>query len=233
MFALAQFKSNPASATPQNYSTFLNENFGSLAPLVEQQYPLSAYASLQYPVFTAIAEVIAAYSYKCTAYRGLNNAAARGIPVWTYIFFHESSCAWYPGIKQNQVNVVGPTHTSDIPFTLGQTVNLPAPNGGCNMTDQEQALSAFLVKAWTSLAAHQRPTKRAALWPRYHNAEKSLGVNLVDSAIPGYVNYTACEFWGEINRKQFETVYGPQPAGGNAFSSLIHGMQRIFRGSEL
>lgn len=233
MFALAQFKSNPASATPQNYSTFLNENFGSLAPLVEQKYPLSAYASVQYPVFTAISEVIAGYSYKCTAYRGLNNAAARGIPVWTYIFFHESSCAWYSGIKQNQVNVVGPTHTSDIPFTLGQTVNLPAPDGGCNMTDQEQALSAFLVKAWTSLAAHQRPTRRAALWPSYRNAEKSLGVNLVDAANPGYVNYTACEFWGEINRKQFETVYGPQPAGGNAFSSLIHGMQRIFRGSEL
>lgn len=77
---------------------------------------------------------------------------------------------------------MGGTHTADIPFVLGNTVNLLAPNGDCDMTHDEKELSAFMNKARTFMAENQRPTSNAARWPTNGDAQKSLGVNIVESA---------------------------------------------------
>lgn len=96
MFAFFQFAYAPeglASATARDYQTFLEEIFGSFAPLVEHHSPLSTFNLTQIPVFFAVSEVISAYSYNCPAHRGLNTAAKKGLPAWTSLFAHTSKCS--------------------------------------------------------------------------------------------------------------------------------------------
>jgi hypothetical protein len=129
----------------------------------------------------------------------LNTATANGIPAWTYFFNHIPKCTWLPAVPQEAVSLVGATHTAEIPFVFGNTVNLPGPNGTCDMTEQEQAISAFLSEAWTSMADIQKPTSDAAEWPAYGNAQNSLGINITNITTAGYIDYTVCKLWDGIN----------------------------------
>ena len=204
LFALAQYASAPefaASATAKDYETFLNENFGSAAPLIEHYYPLSIFNSTPYPPFFAIAQVLTDATYFCSAHRGLNVAAANGVPVWTYFFNHNPKCSWLQAVSQQAVDIVGATHTAEIPFVFGTTVNLPAPNGTCEMTEQEKAISTFLREAWTSMADIQEPTSDSAQWPAYGNAQTSLGINVTNVTTAGYLDYTVCKLWDGLNEK--------------------------------
>jgi hypothetical protein len=211
-----------ASATAKDYETFLNENFGSVAPLVGHYYPLSAFNSTPYPPFFAIAQVLTDATYFCSAYRGLNTAAANGVPAWTYFFNHNPKCTWLPAVPQDAVPLIGATHTAEIPFVFGNTVNLPAPNGTCDMTEQEIAISAFLSEAWTSMADTQKPTSDAAKWPAYGNAQKSLGINITNFTTAGYVDYSVCKLWDGINKM---AVAAASNGTGNGTGSNSTGAQ--------
>ena len=222
LFTLLQFSTDgPPAATASDYSTFLSQNFGPQASLVEEYYPLSAFNSTPFPPFYAISTVLSYAGYICPAYRGLNTAAANGVPVWAYLWDHTPNCTWFNALPQDAVPLVGPTHTSEIPFVFGNTVNLPAPNGTCNMTQQEVAISAFLVEAWTSMAANQMPTSNATLWPEYGSAQQSLGITVVNSTIPGYINFTACALWDEIAQLQ-EAAYNASSNATTTPSSPTH-----------
>jgi hypothetical protein len=190
--------------------------------MIEHYYPLSAFNSTPYPPFFAIAQVLTDATFFCSAYRGLNTAAANGVPAWTYFFNHNPKCSWLPIVPQEAVPLVGATHTAEIPFVFGNTVNLPAPNGTCDMTEQEKAISAFLSEAWTSMADIQKPTSDAAQWPAYGNAQKSLGINVTNFTTAGYIDYTVCKLWDGINEM---AVAAASSGTGNGTGSNSTGAQ--------
>jgi hypothetical protein len=155
-----------------------------------------------------MAQVLTDATYFCSAYRGLNTAVANGVPAWTYLFNHTPKCTWLPDVPQEAIPLVGATHTAEIPFVFGNTINLPSPNGTCDMTEQEVAISTFLSEAWTSMADTQKPTSDAAEWPAYGNAQKSLGINITNSTTAGYIDYSVCKLWDGINKMAIAAVSG-------------------------
>ncbi|KAI9755526.1 MAG: hypothetical protein M4579_004252 [Chaenotheca gracillima] len=229
LFALAQYADapkGPASATAKDYTTFLTENFGAAAPLIEQNYPLTAFNASPFPALTAIGEVLTESSYRCSAYRGANRAAAKGIPVWTYVFAHSPKCQWSPSIPPEALPLVGATHTSEIPFTLGNTKNLPQPDGNCTMSSDEMAIAAFMNGAWTSFAGTQKPTADSADWPAYGGPQNTDGVTFVNSTVVGKIDYSSCQLWDAIDAMQVAAANngsyagsGTNATGGNATSS--------------
>lgn len=180
--------------TAENYTTFLRDNFGPAASLVQEHYPLSAFNSSPYPAFFAIATQLGDASYKCPAYRGLNRAVEKHIPVWTYLFDHGPSCLWLQDVPQEALALVGATHTAEIPFVFGNLVQLPAPNGGCNFTQEEDAIREFMVRAWTAMASSGNPSSGDG------GASQSLGMNFGNSVAAGSVDYTVCELWDQVNQ---------------------------------
>jgi carboxylesterase type B len=185
--------------------------------MIEDRYPVSAFNSTPWPAFYAISAVLGDVGFVCPAYRGLNTASANGVSVWAYNFAHTPSCSWLQDLPQDALKVVGATHTAEIQFVFGDTTNLPPPNGTCNMTQEEVGISAFMIEAWTSMAANQKPTLNNSLWPAYGNSNESLGINIVDSVAPGYINYTSCQFWDQVAKMLEAAAYNASSSsGGNS-----------------
>jgi para-nitrobenzyl esterase len=203
LFAFLQFVKAPkslGSANASDYHTFLTENFGPAASLIEHNYPVSAFNSTSMPAFYAISAVLGEANYICTARRALNTTSAAGVPVWAYNFAHVPNCSWLPGVPQNVVPLLGPTHTAEIPFVFGHTVQHPTSNSSCNMTQAERTISRFMMDAWTSMAVNQKPTMNSSYWPPYKDAKQSLGMNIVNASVPGYIDYASCALWDEVNQ---------------------------------
>lgn len=201
LFALGEFKSSggPGNVSESDFKIFLNENFGPAAASIQEAYPISAFNSTPFPAFYAISKVLGDSAFFCPSYRGLNTAAAKHVPVWTYLFAHDSHCGWIPQESQGTVELLGATHTAEIPFMLGMESDLPTPNGSCQMTPIEKDISGFMNHAWTAMAAHQSPTNDNDSWPAYQSSESSLGINILNATAPGYVNYTVCKLWDAID----------------------------------
>ncbi|KAI1618517.1 hypothetical protein EDD36DRAFT_34043 [Exophiala viscosa] len=98
------------------------------------------------------------------------------------------------------------------------TRNLPLPNGTCDMNATKVPVSSFMLEAWTSMAAIQRPTMNSSLWPEYQGANASYGIVIDNAAIPDVLNYTRCELWDQINAFQRELAYNGTLLGANATS---------------
>lgn len=200
-----------------DYDLFLTTNFGSsLTPKIKEYYPISLFNSTPFPALYAISVVLADSTYFCPAYRGLNKAASNGIPVYAYLFDHYPTCSWYQSLPQEAVQIVGPAHTAELPFVFGDTHNLPLPNGTCNMTTAEMAISSFLNNAWTSMASIQRPTADPKDWPAYQGPNNTLGITILNSTIPGPINYTRCELWDNIDQFQEQLALQGTLLGTNA-----------------
>ena len=105
------------------------------------------------------------------------------------------SCPWYnnfpyePTIRQ----LLGSTHTAEIPFIFGEVDNLPLPAGNCSFTSSEKAISMFMKGAWTSFSATGNP---ATSWPRWNG---SAGINIGQTIQAGTVDYSSCQLWDEVD----------------------------------
>lgn len=162
-------------------------------------YPLSLFTNVtQYPVVAAISTVITDAAYRCPAYRGLIRAAEKGVPAYSYIFSHTPTCSWVSGLPQKYVQLLGPTHSAEIPFVFGSLTDLPAPNGTCNATAQERKISSKLVSAWTAMAEKGNPSTGSLQWPVYRNGS-SLGLNIVNDTTVEHLDYSVCQLWDEVN----------------------------------
>ena len=188
-----------ADISEADYNTFLSVSFGngSLAAAVKKFYPWSAFDPYPLQGLTAMSIVYTEASYKCPAYRGLKKAVAKGVDAWAYINNHTNSCPWLEGIPDTQqiLDIYGPTHTGEIPFVFGQTRNLPRPNGNCTFNEAEISISEFMLGAWTSMAAVGQPAN-SSKWPVW-TPERSEGITIQDDVVPGFLNFTECEFLGK------------------------------------
>lgn len=218
LFAIGEFLSGSSIVVnSSDYDLFLTSNFGSsLTPKIQEYYPLSLFNSTPFPAFYAISTVMADAAYTCPAYRGLNQAVSNGVSAYAYFFTHSPTCSWYQSLPQAAVQILGATHTAEIPFVLGNTHHLPLPNGTCNMTTSEITISSFLTNAWTSMAAIQKPTTDPKDWPAYQGPNNTFGVTILNSTVAGVINYTRCELWDQINQFQRQLASQGTLLGGNA-----------------
>ena len=191
-----------------DYDRFLNENFLSAAPLVKTRYPLLDPSK----TFQTMSDIIAGAGFRCPAARGARLASSKNIPVWTYSFNHTPSCGWYPDITNNplELKILGPAHSAEIPFAFGITENLPPPDGDCDFNTREKQLSMQMSAAWTSMATNGTPGNGTD-WPIFAR-NQSLGVNIQDEIVPGYVGYSICNFWDNVNDILTEEVLGSATA---------------------
>jgi Carboxylesterase family len=192
---------NPTTITGADHMTFLENNFGQLASSVNKIYPVALFNSTPYPAYYAISAVITDAAYFCPARCALKATIKVGKPVWTYRSANSLTCGWEPNIGGIALELLGPTHSSEIPLVFSQLTQLPLPNGTCSLDAQEVEISKALVSAWTSMATAGNPGAGAGIlggpWPQY-NANESNGLLVSNVSSVGYVNYTVCDFWDKI-----------------------------------
>lgn len=199
LFVLGLYQLSVENISEADYDHFLSVSVGPLADTVKKLYPWSAFEAYSpFQGLWAMTTVYTEVSYKCPAQRGLRLAAAKGIDAWAYSFNHTNSCPWLIGQPSNpkELVVYGPTHTGEIPYLFGQTKDLPRPDGTCNFTTAEDAISDFMINAWTSMAEYGKPGN-SSVWPAWTPA-KSQGITIYEGVSPGFLNMTECEFWDNI-----------------------------------
>ncbi|KAK6541863.1 hypothetical protein TWF694_007641 [Orbilia ellipsospora] len=192
---------NPENTTDSSFDDFLQSEFGPLTAQINAQYPDSQFRSNPNPGFARASQILTDYAFKCPAYRGLLKAAEKGIPAWTYIFGHQPSCSLVPGLTQEILDFLGPTHGYDVPFFFGFTSGLPLPNGTCNDTPLEKNISSILVDGFTALADTGNLSTTDFNWPTFTNTSYQglyMGPNSTEITSLAS-NYSICEFWNQIN----------------------------------
>ncbi|CRG88266.1 alpha-esterase [Talaromyces islandicus] len=220
IFATQWATSRGNTPSPSAYKDFLRKTFGPAASLVGKYYPLSLFEAAvngssllsgaaalginatEVAVIAAMATVVTDQTYKCSAYHGAAQATSKNIPAWTYEFTHNSTCMWLDTIPQKYVSLFAATHTAEIPFVFGNLDNSFLPNGTCNSTASEYALSTQMRSLWTAMADQADPSTDEINWPRFQTTAKNLttpGLIFGKSAAPGIVDYTGCELWSEVN----------------------------------
>lgn len=182
-----------ASLDQTDYDQTLVSNFGSQAAIVNATYPVLRYTNTELPVFYAIDDIYTLSVIHCPAFNALTSRA-NAAPVYSFVFNHTVTCPWVPFIGLDAVELLGPTHTSELPFVFGQVRQLPFGTGSCNLTDEEIALSAYVQAAWTSMAEAGNPGPD---WDKFRESS-TLGVVLNDVPVPGVVDYSECKFWEEL-----------------------------------
>jgi hypothetical protein len=123
------------------------------------------------------------------------------------------------------LQLLDPTHTSEIPLTFRQLTNLPIPNGTCSLDAQEVQISDVLTAAWSSMGVSGTPGAGAGIlggpWPQY-NSTASLGLLITNKTSVGVVNYTLCDFWDQIAAAEVNITMTPtsnSPSASNSSSS--------------
>ncbi len=96
-------------------------------------------------------------------------------------------------MPQASLGLLGATHTADLPFVFGVFDNFPG-GGNCTLNATEQALSGFVQRAWTHMAASSNPGDG---WPLF-SANDSQGMIFGNEAKVGKVDYSVCDFWDKI-----------------------------------
>lgn len=193
LFVYVSYGNATASLNQTDYDQILVSNFGSQAATVNSTYPVSRYSNTEQPVFYAIDDVYTSSVIHCPAFNALTSRANTA-PVYTFLFNHTVTCPWLPFIAPNAVELLGPTHTSELAFVFGQVSQLPFGTGSCNLTDEEVDLSAYMQAAWTNMAEAGNPGPD---WAEFMESS-TLGVVFSDASVPGVVDYSECAFWEEL-----------------------------------
>jgi para-nitrobenzyl esterase len=195
--------------TEANYTSFIASNFGPYASLVEKYYPISKFANIssaQLAPYLAMRTIWTHASYTCSAYRGLVKAREKGIPAYAFLWDVSPSCPWQSQLgalaQQNPkiMQLLGATHTSEIPYIFRNMDHLPAPNGTCAFSTTEKKIGDQMASAWTAMANFQSP--RSPLlpesWPQFES-NRTEGMMVSNDGISfGIIDYSPCELWNEI-----------------------------------
>lgn len=202
LYILAAYGSQLLALSAADYDDFLAHNFGPYAPLVNQTYPLALFNATPYPAYEAISTVFTHARLRCFGRMGavLSSSGENGVGAYAYSFNHAPSCDWEEAIPDKEVllELLGATHSAEVPFVFGHTRGLPAPSGNCNLTGAEVAMSEWMVDAWTSMARKGEP---GGGWPAYEDDGERSGVNFGDEAVVGEIDYSMCDFWDPLWEK--------------------------------
>lgn len=151
-------------------------------------------------------------------------ATEKGVPAWAYLSNHTLSCPWVSVVKnESEVEILGPTHTSEIPLVFGNLNNLPLPNGTYNLNPAESDTSDYLMSAWTSMADKGNPNannggKNIPEWPVFdYEPTKSPGIMIQDDGIAvANINYTSCQIWNTLYKQSLGNSTNGTAGYGNS-----------------
>lgn len=125
------------------------------------------------------------------------------VPTFAYTFNHTPSCPWIwfegsPFPNSAESSYFGSTHTSELPFVLGNLIDQPFGNGTCNATSPEYALSTSLQALWTSMARSSDPGVGSNFsWPTFDSCSGQ-GLYVENDLSIRPLDFSECEFWDEI-----------------------------------
>ncbi|KAK6529504.1 hypothetical protein TWF281_008677 [Arthrobotrys megalospora] len=199
---------DPTSIDEEGFNEFLLGEFGPLSDEVNSKYPISDFEGLPMPGFSRASQIITDYAWKCPAYRGLTKTAERGVPAWTYIFDHVSTCPLAEGLPSFVLELMGPTHGFDIPYSFAHTEGLPIPGGNCSYNDEERRTSDIIVQAWNSLAINGNASTDQFEWSTFTN-ESYMGLYIGQNSTEVKSlasDYSICGFWNQINALLLEAA---------------------------
>jgi len=209
LFVLAGY-ADDFPPTQDNYTTFVESNFGALAPTVKAAYPISKFANISGPAlapYFAMTAIWTHSSYTCSAYRGLVKAAQKGIPSFAYLWDTAPTCPWSAqfGNSSNNTEILkllGATHASEIPYVFRNTNKLPMPSGTCSLTAGERGISNAIASAWTAMAEKQNPNSGQVpmTWPTFDtNKTEGFFSSNVDGVVIDEIDYSFCTLWDKVN----------------------------------
>jgi hypothetical protein len=222
-WAVEWAKAGGQPPTAALYKDFLRKNFGNAATLVGKTYLPSlfrskaetfvaeagsmiseiGYNTTSLSILLAMTTVITDSTYRCPAWYGAAQATRNNIPAWAYEFSHSPTCPWLYTLTSDEVEYFGGAHTAELPFVFGNLDNSYLPNGTCNSTSAEWRLGGQMMDLWTAMAENAKPSTDDITWPHFQNQGTNLstpGLNFVDSASPGVIDYNGCELWVEVNK---------------------------------
>lgn len=208
---VATLYNTPSNLSSSEYTTELQDNFGNYANQVSQLYPLEQYNATGFAPFYALSQIVTDAGFKCSSRRALNLTNAANVPAYTYFNSHVPTCSWEQNIAAQELQVLGATHSSELPLVFSQTSSLPPTNGTCSLNEQEVAISNTLTTGWTSMAETGNP---GASWPKF-NVSKGLGLLIVNETAFGPINYTICDIWDKVAAMQLANATMTQPAPAN------------------
>ena len=205
LFAISSF-SNPLNVTYFDYVNYLNVTFGTnLVSSILSVYPISMFNSTLAPALYAISAVISDVEYICPTRRALTSSLPSQLGTFAYLWNHVPSCSWLQALSAAAVRLVGATHTSELAFVFNRTVQLPPPNGTCQLSAAEQVLSAEIVTAWESMAKNGYPLlMNGSRWPDWKQGGN--GVIFTSQLTISTVNVTRCDFWDAIQATSTSTT---------------------------
>ncbi|KAK6510643.1 hypothetical protein TWF506_009746 [Arthrobotrys conoides] len=193
--------SDPTEVNEEEFNIFLRSEFGPLVDEINSRYPISDFESFRMPGFSRAAQIITDYGWKCPAFRGLAKTAEMGVPAWTYIFDHVSTCPFTPGVPSFVLDIMGSAHGFDIPYSFAHTDGLPLPGGNCSFNEEEKRTSDIIINAWTSLAATGNASTSQFGWPTFTNESyQGLYIGRNSTEITSLASdYSICGFWNQIS----------------------------------
>lgn len=173
-------------ATPEEYSAVLAERYGPLAPYVEDQYPVTAFASPN----AAFLRVVGDAALVCSTYDTARRASADGNRVFVYNFARVIPLP-FVGLLD-----LGAFHGAEIAYVFGST---PSPSAS------DAVLASRMRQYWTSFATRGRNPRasKAPGWPRFRERSwQMLRLNALgqpkDVVKIKDFRRTECEFWSQV-----------------------------------
>lgn len=119
------------------------------------------------------------------------------------------------GIPKQALQILGPTHTVDIPIALANIRHLALPNGTCTLSESAQANSYLLANTLTSMAKSQKPFGAVSQWPEYTSSIDTVGLTFMDESRAGFINFTRCQLWDRIAQIQLQAAEAGNLGGSN------------------
>ena len=165
------------SVSPDELSWFVRTTFGeaTVAPVLARY--------VQVPK-AALSRIVTDGIFRCNARRVARLVAARGVPVYLYVWTHALDGPPF-------VHALGPTHGIDLNFLFDVTTDGIGPSVG------ERPLVDLVEDAWGSFAANGAPEHG---WPRYTaDSDEHFVLDLSPSIASG-LDREVCDFWDSLAR---------------------------------
>jgi para-nitrobenzyl esterase len=181
LFVALFYDDRQAPVTAAQYATAIQAAFGGRSQQVQEQYPLTSYASPSLALSTVLTDAV----FSCRALAA-DRALAASVPTYAYEFADPNA----PPLLPDPVMPMGASHASELAYVF------PRPQS--KLTPAQRALSDLIVGYWTTFAAGGVPGGRAApAWPRYTAASDQFMELTPDGPRPasGFAVDHRCSFW--------------------------------------